>query len=396
MSDLLPKSLAGVVGAYNIDAILRRFRDVSLAEVVKASSITTFLGDAEKYCYTMRYSDLNFLAQAARDNYTDAIVPAHRDNYVKQQMHSLSGEGSDLCLHTYSPAGLVAFIEKNKAANYTYLPLTVHASDSANGYRHDMLIIFDNRKRLFYWFDGCNREDYLHFARGIPKNAIDILMMQLAENAKLGYSYEPSPSWVIQGVCQPMAPQGQLDFVMSTAWCHLVMLTLQSFESPTGLLSVLDTLSTESRFNLLYRCMMNLVTDDRYHQVIPGSLQVNFFEAKPAQPVVAYATRADPPNVQNQINDGLRQRHVAQNTQPIVQTVPAIRYAVQPGVQPGAQLGSQSSAQPPNNTQSTNITDVPLRNLARTDSKLSDTGSDIGLLSRSQKRSDDSDRCVVS
>ncbi len=309
---LVPPAVAKKLGFFSLDGIINQFKDVSLHEMIRVNSSTQFLSNGTKTCYRMEYKNLTFSALAARDNYTDAIVGAHRDAYVKQPMHSISGEQQDLCFYTYSPQELVQFLEQNKNNHYTYLPITVHATESANGFRHDMLLIFDNRTKLFYWFDGRNREDYLPFGREIPKNAIDILMVQLADNTKVGYSYEPSPSWMIQGVLQPFASIGQFDFVLSTAWCYLVIQMLDGFDSPTGLLSALDTLSKEDRFHLLYNALLHMVGVYRYHKTVPQNAQVNFYDEKVG--VVSQQPRPDVPQA------GIQVSHAP----PRLQTTPAV------------------------------------------------------------------------
>ncbi len=281
---LVAPAIAKKLGFFSLDDILAQFNDVSLHEMVRVNSSTTFLANSKKTCYRMEYKNLTFTALEARDNFTDAVVQQHKDAYVKQPMHSISGEQQDLCFYTYGPQDLGQFLEQNKTNHYTFLPMTVHATESANGYRHDMLLIFDNRTKLFYWFDGRNREDYLPFGRDIPKNAIDILLINMAYNTKLGYSYEPSPSWMIQGVLQPFASIGQFDFVLSTAWCYLVIQMMDGFDSPTGLLSALDTLSKEDRFHLLYNALLHMIGVFRYHKTVPQNAQVNFFAA-PTTPV---------------------------------------------------------------------------------------------------------------
>lgn len=296
IDSLVPPQVAKKLGFFSLDDIIQQFKDVSLHEMIRVNTNTTFLANGTKTCYRMEYKNLTFTAFEARDNFTDAVVQAHKDAYVKQQMHSISGEQQDLCFYTYSPQQLVQFLEQNKNNHYTFLPITVHATESANGYRHDMLLIFDNRTRLFYWFDGRNREDYLPFGRDIPKNAIDILLINLADNTKLGYSYEPSPSWMIQGVLQPFASIGQFDFVFSTAWCYLVIQMMDSFDSPTGLLSALDTLSKEDRFHLLYNALLHMIGVYRYHKTVPQNAQINFYEEKNI--VATSAVRPDPPVVE--------------------------------------------------------------------------------------------------
>ncbi len=276
---LVAPAIAKKLGFFSIDEIIDQFKDVSLHEMIRVNSNTTFLSNSKKFCYRMEYDKLSFTVLEARDNFTDSVVSAHENAYVKQHMHSISGEQTDLCFYTYGPQDLMIFLEQNKANHYTFLPMTVHATESANGYRHDMILIFDNRTKLFYWFDGRNREDYLPFGRDIPKSAIDILFVNISENTKIGYSYESSPSWMIQGVMQPFASIGQFDFIFSTAWCYLVIHLLDGFNSPTELLSALDNISKEDRFHLLYNALLHMIGVFRYHRTVPQNAQVNFFEA---------------------------------------------------------------------------------------------------------------------
>lgn len=293
---IIDPQIAKKLGFFSLDPFIQQFKDVSLQEMIRANTEILFLEKVTKTCYRMEYGNLKFSAMEARDNFNSSIIQSHLNSYVKQQMHSLSGEQNDLCFYTYSPTELVQFLEQNKKNHYTFLPMTVHATDSANGYRHDMLLIFDNKTRLFYWFDGRNREDFVPLGNKSPKNAIDILFINMADQIKLGYSYEPSPSWMIQGVLQPIASIGQLDFVLSTTWCYLAVQLMDSFESPTGFLSALDTLSKEDRFNLLYNALLNMICIYKYHKTLPQNVQVNFYDEK-----VPVASNQILPDVQPQI-----------------------------------------------------------------------------------------------
>ncbi len=274
--NLIPAAFSAKVGVFSIDNSINNFRGVKLLDVLRRNTNTTFLPNATKYCYQMDYKTLTCSVRVARDEFTQAINN-HNDGYVRQEMHSLSGEQMDLCLYTYGPEELRQFLENNKGNHYTYLPLTVHATESANGYRHDMLIIFNNKTKMFYWFDGGNRSDYLPNCNNIPKNAVDILLINLAETVKLGYLYEPSLSWIIQGVCQPLASVGQLDFTLSSAWCYLVASILDNYDSPTEMLSVLDTLSKENLFHLLYTSMTHMIGAN-YNNTLAQNVQVNMYD----------------------------------------------------------------------------------------------------------------------
>lgn len=280
ISSLVPRHVAEKIGFASLDKAIQQFKDVSLLELIETNTNLTFLGDAEKICYRMEYRTLTFTALEALDNFTNPIVSKYKDSYIRQQMHSISGEQNDLCFYTYSPRQLIQFLEQNKRNKYTFLPMTVHATESANGYRHDMLLIFNNQSKLFYWFDGRNREDYLPFGRDIPKNAIDILLINLADHVKLGYTYEPAPSWTIQGILQPFASIGQYDFLFSTGWCYLVILMMDSYDSPIAWLSALDTMSREDRFYLLYKALRHMISAYYYRNTVPQNAQVNFYEEK--------------------------------------------------------------------------------------------------------------------
>jgi hypothetical protein len=273
---LVPFDVAKKIGFYSIEEIIKRFQTVSLHEMIRVNSKTAFLANATKFCWRMTYDNLNLNAMQARDNFTDAIVPGHLDGYVKQQMHSISGEQNDLCMYTYGPDELIRFLESNKHNHYTFLPITVHATESANGIRHDMLVIFDNNTKQFYWFDGRNREDYLPFGKNIPRNAIDILFINLAETSKIGFSYEPAPSWQFHGVLHPYGSIGQLDFAFSTAWCYLTILMMDSFNSPMEFISMLDSLSEADRFHLLYNALLHMVGVFKYHESIPANASIDF------------------------------------------------------------------------------------------------------------------------
>lgn len=277
---LIPKAVAERFNFYSIDKVIENFRDVSLHELVRVNSGTKFLDSAIKFCYTFDYASLNLTVLHARDQHCAPDAPHLANAYVKQQMHSVSGEQKDLCYYTYGPEDLVRFLELNKDNHYTYLPITVHATDSANGFRHDMLLIFDNRTKFFYWFDGRNRDDYMQHAKNMPANVFDILFTQIASICRIGYAYEPSESWQIQGVLQPIMSFGQLDFALSTTWCYLTMTMLDYYESPTGYLSALDSMNKVDQFHLLYSSLLHMVGVYKYHKNVPVASQVNLTEER--------------------------------------------------------------------------------------------------------------------
>ena len=100
-------------------------------------------------------------------------------NYINQQPFSLSGEEHDMCYYSYGPDDLKKFLTLNASNKYTFLPMTVYPTDSANGKRHDMIIIFYNINKRFYHFDGRNRDDYMKYSKVANKNIIDILMFYI-------------------------------------------------------------------------------------------------------------------------------------------------------------------------------------------------------------------------
>jgi hypothetical protein len=268
-------NVARKIGFYPINNSISKFMSYSLYEMICKNTETKFLENAVKYCYRLDYKNLSVVGAEARDNFSDAIVGKHAESYVKQNMFSISGEQNDLCLYTYSPDCIRSFIGKNKHLHYTFMPLTVHATDSANGIRHDMLLIFDNVAKFIYWFDGKNREDYLPIGRSLPRNAIDVMFINMFEQMKLGYSYEPAPSWQIQGTLHPYGSIGLMDFALSMAWCYNIMISLNEYDSPTMYLSNLDTMSEVDRFHMLYNSMLAMLGVDVYHKVVPNNSSID-------------------------------------------------------------------------------------------------------------------------
>lgn len=255
-TSLLPAAVISQLGYFSLDEKINGFKGVTLYELVKSKTNMRFPSEMTKYSYRMEYSNLQFSVFEARDNFSKPIVPAHSTAYTKQHMHSISGETSDLCYYTMSPKQLVDFLEMNKTNKFTYLPVTIHAIDSANGFRHDMLLVFNNNSKLFWLFDCRNRSDFLPKSANYPKDALDVFFVEFSTVLKFGYHYEPTESWQFPGTFQPYGNIGDLDFILSTAWCYNLMISLQYFDSPVEYLTVLDNMSLCNRFNLVYLSML--------------------------------------------------------------------------------------------------------------------------------------------
>ncbi len=272
--------LAMRFGYHPISQTIADFQHVSLYDIVKKNTTTQFLASCTKYCYCLNYDNLSLSVMQARDNFGENLVSSFADAYVKQQMHSISGEQKDLCLYTYSPLELIEFLELNKHNHYTFLPLTVHAAESANCIRHDMLLIFDNQTKLFYLFDCKNRNDYLQRSSNLPKDVLDVLFINIASvinartNNGFGYTYEPSESWELQGTLHPYGV-GSLDFILSTAWCYNIMMALDKYDSPTSYMSILDDIPECDRFHFLYCSMLHLLGVNKYFNSVPLNAQVD-------------------------------------------------------------------------------------------------------------------------
>jgi hypothetical protein len=272
--DNLPSSLVESLGFRSLSRRLRKFSQVALLEVIKASTKQVFPDMTKKFCYRMDYRTLDFTALNAADNFTDGIIPGLEADYLTQHSHSISGEQKDMCYYTYPPEVLARFLRDNNRAHYTFLPLTTHAPESANGIRHDMLLIFDNREMKFYWFDCQNRTDYLPISPIRPKDTIDTFFTQFGFHGKLGYEYVPSPSWVIRGTLHTYGSIGEFDGPMSTAWCLIMIEALPSYDNPTGFQAVMDLLSEADRFNLMYLGMQRLLLTS-YSRYLPKTSRVN-------------------------------------------------------------------------------------------------------------------------
>lgn len=272
-NNLIPTSVSDKIGFYSIETIIKRFQNVNLQDLIVLNSTTRFISKTTKYCWSLNYKTLALKCHIAKDSYEKSYIKNHQHEYVSRQMHSLSDEQTELCFYSYGESDMKTFLAINVANKYTFLPLTVYATDSANGIRHDMMLIFDNAKKSCYWFDGKNRDDYFSFNEHTPKNVIDILFLNVIE--KLGYTYEASPSWIFKGVLHPYSSIGQLDFALSTAWCYLTLISLDHYGTPIEYIASLDNLSEADRFHLLYNALIHMIIICNYTHTVPKNMQVN-------------------------------------------------------------------------------------------------------------------------
>ena len=273
-NNLIPPSVSDKIGFYSIETIIKRFQNVNLQDLIVLNSTTRFIPNTTKYCWSLNYKTLSLKCHIAKDSYEKAYIKNHKQEYVSRQLHSMAAEQTELCFYSYGELDMKTFLAINIANKYTFLPLTVYATDSANGIRHDMLLIFDNAKKLCYWFDGKNRDDYFRFNEHAPKNVIDILFLNVVE--KLGYTYEASPSWIFKGVLHPYGNIGQLDFALSAAWCYLTIISLEHYNTPIEYIASLDNLSEADRFHLLYNALIHMIIICNYTHTVPKNMQVNF------------------------------------------------------------------------------------------------------------------------
>ena len=276
MSNLSEKFIAMKIGYHPISKSIADFQHVSLYDIVKSNSKTQFLSGGTKFCYHLNYTTMAFGAASARENYGDNVVQNYKDSYVKQQMHSVSGERNDLCMYTYSPEELKQFLHNNKHNHYTYLPLTIHATESANFIRHDMLIIFDNQQHQFYLFDCKNRNDFLPRSDKLPRDVFDcfLLFFQTHPSVNIGYAYQTMESWEPSSTFHPYGV-GSLDFVISTAWCYHLLMSLELYDSPTGYATVIDDMHECDRFHMIYCAMLDLIGVNKYRNSVPLNAQAD-------------------------------------------------------------------------------------------------------------------------
>ena len=263
----LPAEVLNDMGFKSINETITRFESVALEDIIVANSNTRFIESINKTCYTLNYNTLN-VTQEKTFKQTEQTAA----NYIERPIHSLIGEENDILLYTYSPNELLRFIEVNKNNKYTFLPLTVHAANSASGKRNDMLIIFQNRTKQMYWFDSRIHTGYLATGRSVPRDAIDILLTVLVSVWNLGYTYEAAESWIVAGLFNPVSSLGKFDFLLTTTWCYLIVKMMPHFDMPHNLMAALDSLTREDRFNLLYTANYNMTSRHFYATTINKQL----------------------------------------------------------------------------------------------------------------------------
>ena len=264
----LPKPIIQLLNFSTFNQKFIKLCKTSLYEIIKNNSTTKFLLNSSKTCYSMNYSKMTLEIFESPDIFKDQLVKKqYMKDCVKSHMHSMCGENEYIYLYSFSEDDWRSFLLNNSNEKYVFAPITIHSIESANGLRHDMLLIFSNLDKKMYLFDCKNRMDYLSYTR-LPKNAMDIFFVYLSDQLKLGYTYEPTQSWEIQGILKPFGNFEELNFIMSTAWCYNFMLCLPFYNSPTEYLSVIDGLSEIDRFNLIYRSLINL-SEKNYKMFIP-------------------------------------------------------------------------------------------------------------------------------
>ena len=264
----LPVQILNEIGFKPVNETITRFENVSLTDIIKANSTTRFIDSINTTCYKLNYITLNIT--------TEQSNTSTKANYINNVAHSLIGEEKEIILHTYSQQELHRFLDINKGNTYTFLPLTVHAVNSASGKRCDMLIIFKNDTKQVYWFDSRIHTGYLRSGRDTPRDAVDILLTVLMSYLKLDYSYEAVEAWTVAGVFNPMSSLGKFDFLLTSAWCYLTIKLLPFFSSPIEYSAALDSMSREDRFNLLYTATNHMITRYFYQTTIPDTLTKGF------------------------------------------------------------------------------------------------------------------------
>ncbi len=237
-----------------IDSLIEKFKHVDLLKLIVKNSKVRFIGNSRKYCYQLVYKNCEFIHGFSRENYTEL-----KQDFVQQKMHSLSGETTDLCYYTYCPNDLKYFLELNKNLQYSYLPITIYPIDSANGVRHDTMLIFDNKNKEFYYFDCKNKNDSIPYASNAPKNYMDILFINMAEVFNLGYAYVAEESWISEGLFQRYGTFGSMDFIMSTAWCLCLINDLNNYDTPLIYATTLTDKPISDRFHYMYCRLMQML-----------------------------------------------------------------------------------------------------------------------------------------
>lgn len=255
---------------------INHFKSVSLEQIIKFNTKTTFLSVKDKACYKLKYKPVDFSFCKVHDLF---VSNKHKNDFIVEPMHSLSGELDDLCFYSYTPTDFQVFLDTNKHNKYTFLPLTIYGINNPNGYRHDTLLVFNNQSKTFYWINNNNYKDTLQYGHNMIKDAVDVLFTNFSVVMKLGYNYEATSSWVIELSKQLYPSLGDLDFILSTAWCYLTLKLIDNYESPTAFYSVLYELNPTIKFHLLYQLALYLI-NSHYQSQISENMNINLSENK--------------------------------------------------------------------------------------------------------------------
>ena len=275
-SQNLPIDVVKYIKYQPINSDINRLNLVPLSELI-AKLDYQLIHNPTMHCYTVNYATMSVECKHACQIYNNLSA-----NHTPQQLFSLSGEERDLCYYSYGPEDLKKFLTLNAHHKYTFLPMTVYPTDSANGKRHDMLIIFDNVHKKFYHFDCRNRDDYMKYAKIADKYIIDVLMFYI-ESIAQPYTFESTEEWQNLSVMKPYGTMGSLDFIISTAHCYLQMTMLKYYESPLGLMTILSELDPSDLFHLVYSTVMTIIHHS-YNKSLPSSVLIDYTQVTPKRP----------------------------------------------------------------------------------------------------------------
>jgi hypothetical protein len=73
-----------------------------------------------------------------------------------------------------------------------------------------------------------------------------------------------------------MSSLGKFDFLLTTAWCYLVVKLLPYYDTPIELITSLDSLTREDRFNLIYAATSSMTTKYFYSATLDQSVVKGF------------------------------------------------------------------------------------------------------------------------
>ena len=153
-------------------------------------------------------------------------------DYIAYHLNSIVSEENELRMTTYDLKVLDFYYESLKNKRYGFLPLTVHARDTPNSNFHYLLVILDYTTKKYYLFDSRNTNDYLYRSKNLPRDALEQLMMGLAQFKpfEAPFEYVPMASWIGPQL-QNVIHRNKWDSIYSLAWCLFIAMWLD--ESPT-------------------------------------------------------------------------------------------------------------------------------------------------------------------